>query len=770
MTTGAPTVLSPFTGTGGIVAFSTPGAQSHPRLKAPVKSTEVIDPVPTVRNLSLEKPDAYVEQPKCEYNQPFTESVVPATAPQGLGAIHEDVATQSKVDISSQKSVGSTGPRAGVPAFLLPDASQPELVEANNDDRHAVTKVLQLFVQNATTPTFVRVPQTCQIKDIVDAEVKLGSVHTPIHIKDAVGGPLAVHKIVDSFEQIHLHSADLYTAVTLPTLTDPTEGCVSRISLLHRQEGWVAKDELDFYLGFMDQLDGVGFVPSIVLPIFDSQTDSWLTSLFQIALHEGCASSAILHNHHWHPIVVRPHENTFHISTTELGQTFLIDSADQRVLDSHFHLLTLPVVFHADCGFQTIGSILQEVLDHTDSSDAESNHKPFPVSSRTAVAWRFLFENHLHASGLSRKRVLPSQVPFGGTLGDTPEQIVSNLLADHGVPHSEISQRTKVVFEKLSRHQILNAIRSPRPWAELKTLSNNQTPKLQLVLPSELAQMIQNRVDKKQPFGDKTKKQPKGTGFSLPIVLAPQDISIPDGIFKQGQDGLLKQIPVQAIGPEASGVVVITPQDAVPYLSRNKPISSQGLGLLLLEHSHASCVGLGSLIRFPCKCELTGEPVLATARLIQIGSIEVTKHVPSTAGTVDEVSTSVVRIAIYKDECGDEWSRIIQHPVKHVLQTLGIENTGVNTTVVDVWDRQFLSLKMTRVKAHQCELFFASLRLVGINLNELQAKSGTAGIYVEPRSIDGRSPCDRHRVIWLKHRQSIYHCCHAIVQPAGFLG
>lgn len=166
-------------------------------------------------------------------------------------------------------------------------------------------------------------------------------------------------------------------------------------------------------------------------------------------------------------------------------------------------------------------------------------------------------------------------------------------------------------------------------------------------------------------------------------------------------------------------------------MSRNKPISSQGLGLLLLEHSHASCVGLGSLIRFPCKCELTGEPVLATARLIQIGSIEVTKHVPSTAGTVDEVSTSVVRVAIYKDECMDEWSRIIQHPVKHILQTLGIENTGVNTTVVDVWDRQFLSLKMTRVKANQCELFFASLRLVGINLNELQGKSGNAGIYVE---------------------------------------
>lgn len=323
---------------------------------------------------------------------------------------------------------------------------------------------------------------------------------------------------------------------------------------------------------------------------------------------------------------------------------------------------------------------------------------------------------------------------------------MSTLLSEHGVPSTELAQRTKVVFEKLGRPQILNAIRSPRPWAELKSLSNNQTPKLQLVLPSELAQRIQDRVEKPIPFGDKAKKKQKGHATPHPITLAPHEISIPDGIFKQGQDKLLKQIPVQSIGPDASGVVVVTPQDAAPYFSRTKPISSQGLGLLLLDHSHQSCVGLGSLIRFPCKCELTGEPVLTTARLIQIGSIEVIKHVPSSAGTVDEVSTLVVRVAIYKDEVGEEWGSIIQHPIKHLLQVLGIESKGTSTTVVDVWDRQFLTLQMARTTASKCELYFASLRLVGVRLSDLQSQSGAAGIYVEPRSIDGRTPCDKHRV------------------------
>ncbi len=265
-----------------------------------------------------------------------------------------------------------------------------------------------------------------------------------------------------------------------------------------------------------------------------------------------------------------------------------------------------------------------------------------------------------------------------------------------------------------------------------------------------MAQSIKDRIAKPEPFGDKSKKKPKNADHPVPIVLSPHEISIPDGIFKQGTDKLLKQIPVQAIGPETSGIVVVTPQDAEPYLRLSKPISTQGLGLLLLDHSHPACAGSGSLIRFPCKCELTNEPILVSARLIQIGSIEVTKYVPSTAGTVDEVSTNVFRVALYKDEIGDDWGHIIQHPIKHILTVLGIDNKGTNPSVVDVWDRQFLTINMTRTKAAQCEIFFASIRLVGANCNELQARSGFSGLYVEPRSIDGRNPSEQYRVIWLK--------------------
>ena len=647
-----------------------------------------------------------------------------------------------------------TDPAAVIPFSHFEEQPHPEVLQGNQGELIpqgvASVRVVQIFINEAVQPTLVKVPLDCKICDIIAAEVKLGSIATPVHIKDAVGGPLPIQKSVDSFEHIHLHHTGHYLPTSLDSLKASSHESQTRIAILHQQQGWVAQDELDFYLGFLTQLDGVGFLPSLVVPAMDFQICTWIQSLISLAQQNSCSASAILVDHHWHPIVIRHKEGQIWISTTAQMQDLILSLDAEGVGSFRFYLLELPSIFHADCGFQTFGAVLQEVLDHVPQDNFEPPFVSFPVDSHTAVVWRMLFVNHLYSSGQAGQQVVPDTLHFGGGLMDSPEHAISELLRDHGVPSSEVAQRTRIVFEKLSRSRILQAIRSHRPWAELKALCNNQTPKVQLVLPSELAHFIQTRVDKPEHFGDKAKKKSKGTDTPLPIVLAPHDVSIPDGIFKQGQDKLLKQIPVQAIGPEASGVVVVTPHDAAPYLKLTKPISSQGLGLLVLDHSHASCAGSGSLIRFPCKCELTGEPVLASARLIQIGSIEVTKHVPPTAGTVDEVSTHVFRVALYKDETGDDWSQIIQHPIKHIFGVLGIENKGTNPSVVDVWDRQFLTLQMTRTKANQCELFFASIRLVGASSVDLQAKSGFAGVYVEPRSIDGRQPCEQHRVIWLK--------------------
>ena len=62
---------------------------------------------------------------------------------------------------------------------------------------------------------------------------------------------------------------------------------------------------------------------------------------------------------------------------------------------------------------------------------------------------------------------------------------------------------------------------------------------------------------------------------------SPEQLGIPDGVFET-EGRALKQLSLCEIGPTASGVVLVSAQSAEPYLQVAKPVSSQGLGLLVL--------------------------------------------------------------------------------------------------------------------------------------------------------------------------------------------
>ena len=271
-------------------------------------------------------------------------------------------------------------------------------------------------------------------------------------------------------------------------------------------------------------------------------------------------------------------------------------------------------------------------------------------------------------------------------------------------------------------------------------------------MPSELAEAIRLRADSGKSFGDKSKKLKHAGGLhqQKPIVLHPSDVSIPDGLFKQGEDQLIRQINLAPFVKDASGIVVVNASQAEPYLRLSHPLSAHGLALLVLDHQDAICNGVGQVIRFPGRYEKTGEPFIGTGRLIQLGSTaEVCRHFPNTQVKVDEVETQVLRAVVYREELESGWQDFSQKPVKFVLDHLGLSGGGEEDGVIDVWDRQWLSIKMERQKPQTADLFMVSFRLTGQDEKSLMSKSGEAGIYLEPRTADGRSPSDRYRVTWL---------------------
>lgn len=64
---------------------------------------------------------------------------------------------------------------------------------------------------------------------------------------------------------------------------------------------------------------------------------------------------------------------------------------------------------------------------------------------------------------------------------------VIDLLKAHGAQNDQASERANVV-------SVAGALRGANSWRELKQPANQCSPKLQLVLPSELQEVINERV------------------------------------------------------------------------------------------------------------------------------------------------------------------------------------------------------------------------------------------------------------------------------------
>lgn len=126
-------------------------------------------------------------------------------------------------------------------------------------------------------------------------------------------------------------------------------------------------------------------------------------------------------------------------------------------------------------------------------------------------------------------------------------------------------------------------------------------------------------------------------------------------------------------------------------------------------------VALVQIIRFPAQCQATNEPIIATARLIQLGQVEISRHLPESQLKVDEIPTAVVRIVVYRDEFEEDWQQFIQHPVKRVLQKCPELQTINNPEleILDVWDRQFVNIKLEKNKASEAAVFIVTIRVKG---------------------------------------------------------
>ena len=221
------------------------------------------------------------------------------------------------------------------------------------------------------------------------------------------------------------------------------------------------------------------------------------------------------------------------------------------------------------------------------------------------------------------------------------------FLIEHGVPAEQALNRAQAAVKAIGGSQILGALASKIPWKSLKTLGNQV--KFKFLLPAELQSKIQNNAGGSvgKPKGGRKSKTGTTDGG---ITLDPSKLKLPEGTFAAGVT-MLQQIPLSAVGPIAEGVVLVSQQEAEPYLTQGRRVSNHPLALFVLQSAAEVDTSLAhTALTVPCRCLANNEPILVDGVLCQIGNGFVEKGQSMSQVAVDTVAVAALKFLVYKDE------------------------------------------------------------------------------------------------------------------------
>ena len=507
-----------------------------------------------------------------------------------------------------------------------------------------------------------------------------------------------------------------------------------RDELLWQQQGWVAVDEMHHYMQILEATHPGKTFGVLVLPDASDHTAMFtryvLKCIEATSMDENTKEKAFacLYQHHWFPIYVTVTGMEVEVWTTHLMMTWIQDQISQAVGTSgvHFRSSTCLTEFPADCGFQTVGWILSKFNDEdTDTV----------WTARQACQWRALFHQDLRYHQADREWVaIPLQV--GGAM-QPREQLVA-LLVEHGVASGRSDECAEQLLKAFGSHAIQQVLQSPKPWADLKAKASLHQPPIRIVLASELKNMIQARGQDNKPVGTKNNKV-KNIKQHAPLQLQADQLTVPHAVFRQ-EDGIeLSQISHQSLGPGSRGILVCNIQEALPYFALQSAISQEGVGLLILDHSDSRIPPKHQQIRVPVICKATHEPLIVGAALLQLGAKVVARNTPAQCLEVQQIDKQVLRVLLYQDQTPLVWKDVVNGPVKSVFDTAPF--TSIEThDILDVWDRQWLTNRMTKTTPADAALLAFSIRITIPASQVRQQFCGQDGQFYEPRTQDGRKP------------------------------
>lgn len=592
------------------------------------------------------------------------------------------------------------------------------------------------------------------IGQIAVAESKLQQIAPPTLAKTPVGSHLSASSIIEAGQIIILHDGQVATDDKCPAfhcLDPPNLNGIPRVQSLWYQRGWVATDEMEFYL---QQLNAGGHAITAAPLIIPNHPDaslvmcSWILRAFEIAAAADNAynvCTACLWKQHWIPIHLQINEQETSITTTSDNHSLVQQLVTATYPDIVIYTSVSRQAFPADCGFQAVAWIQNQIHEKLGTPKTT-----FPMTPEIATEHRKSFETFLVNNHNADRCV--TGLLLGG-MGDNVIGKLQQLLENHGVNPHRSENCAQMLVKELGHSNVQKTLTSPEPWRDLKAKANAQSPPIKIVLAEELKAVIDEKITSGHQFGRKANKK-QGQRQANPgwKGLGASQVQIPSNVFKQEDGTLLDQIHVQQFHQHAAGVAVVNIQDALPFFSLDRHLSQEGLGLIILDHHDSRIPECKQIIRFPANCPETEEPMLVTAALLQLGKKQVLRNTPEKCTSVEEIRTLVVRALVYKDQYKEQqWSDFVKSPVKHLL-TIKEFREQPDQTVLDVWDRQYLNKQFQKTKPQEADMFVVAIRIKDTASAVILAASGNGGIYFEPRTDSGRSPLPTYGVVWMPRK------------------
>ena len=561
-----------------------------------------------------------------------------------------------------------------------------------------------------------------------------------------------------------------------PSMVSFSHQCMplqERLSLLESKGPLMADDEVRFHMvSFMKEFEHApprpdptpGFVMMgpLLLETWNSvgkgMCDAWCRQNAELVRLGHKIVAVFFVQEHWFPIWF------IHQRDTLIAHRI----ADSKI--STDTVLPLIVALKEGLGFQAI-------VDHV-LPDALPEHALCGAAALTFIrhlvtgqAWpkdlnelrnaqatlRASFVDAIHRNACCRCPVAWGAGPFGQVI-----QALSEELLKHGVPKDKVETRSQQAIKAIGSENVANALKSKNVWRSLKAVGSNV--RFQFILPDELEAAAQ--ANKSAPVGRKQKAAPLRTKPSMPEVIDPTKLALMDGTFRSAGEPV-SQIAVQQLGPLARGVALISLEEALPYINAGKAVSSEPLALAIIAPAGTdvkSCLP-HSKVMIPCMCVANREPLLVEATLLQLGRGLIEKHVASSAIALDQLDAATLKMMVYHDEFAGQWEDFISSPIKHLVHLFPLlrrcptpdckcehwhnpDQLPVKDPIMDVWRRQFLSASFKTVAATKAVIFSVCVRVPADLVRLLLPQSGVSGVYMEPRTPDGREILDTYSVVW----------------------